>query len=123
MAKLKLLYDSHGRKNGYADFFCPGCNQMHTVAVDSKIQGANWQFNGNTESPTLSPSVLVKTGHYCKGTLQPPKCANCNSQDSADPWPWPCAICHSFVTDGKIKFLNDCTHALAGQVVELPEIV
>jgi hypothetical protein len=30
-------------------------------------------------------------------------------------------VCHSFVTDGKIQFLGDCTHALAGQTVELPE--
>lgn len=31
-------------------------------------------------------------------------------------------ICHSFVTDGKIRFLNDCTHDLAGQTVDLKPI-
>jgi hypothetical protein len=30
--------------------------------------------------------------------------------------------CHSFVTDGRIQFLSDSTHALAGQTVDLPEI-
>lgn len=30
-------------------------------------------------------------------------------------------ICHSFVRDGKIEFLNDCTHELAGTTLELPE--
>ena len=30
-------------------------------------------------------------------------------------------VCHSFVTDGRIQFLADCTHALAGQTVDLPE--
>lgn len=28
-------------------------------------------------------------------------------------------ICHSFVRNGKIEFLSDCTHELAGKTVEL----
>ena len=35
---------------------------------------------------------------------------------------WTCKRCHSFVTDGRIQFLSDCTHALAGQTVDLPDI-
>jgi hypothetical protein len=31
-------------------------------------------------------------------------------------------ICHSFVTDGKIQFLNDCTHSLKDQTVDLPDV-
>lgn len=31
----------------------------------------------------------------------------------------PNSICHSFVTDGNIQFLSDCTHSLAGQTVPL----
>lgn len=30
--------------------------------------------------------------------------------------------CHSFVRDGKIEFLNDSTHSLAGQTVDLPPL-
>jgi len=30
-------------------------------------------------------------------------------------------VCHSFVTDGRIQFLGDCTHTLAGQTVDLPD--
>ena len=30
-------------------------------------------------------------------------------------------VCHSFVTDGRIQFLGDCTHKLAGQTVNIPE--
>ena len=30
--------------------------------------------------------------------------------------------CHSFVTDGKIQYLNDCTHEYAGQTIELEDI-
>lgn len=29
--------------------------------------------------------------------------------------------CHSFVTDGKIRYLSDCTHQLAGREIELPD--
>lgn len=31
-------------------------------------------------------------------------------------------VCHSFIRDGRIEFLSDCTHALAGQTVDLPDI-
>jgi hypothetical protein len=34
----------------------------------------------------------------------------------------PTKICHSFITDGKIQFLSDCTHSFAGKTVELPEL-
>ncbi len=28
---------------------------------------------------------------------------------------------HSFVVDGHIQFLGDCTHELAGQTVDIPD--
>jgi hypothetical protein len=31
-------------------------------------------------------------------------------------------VCHSYVTDGKIRFLDDCTHELAGKTVELEDV-
>ena len=31
------------------------------------------------------------------------------------------AICHSFITDGSIEFLPDCTHELAGKTVPLED--
>lgn len=30
-------------------------------------------------------------------------------------------ICHSFVIDGRIQFLGNCMHKLAGQTVDLPD--
>ncbi|WP_366931121.1 hypothetical protein [Microbacterium sp.] len=30
--------------------------------------------------------------------------------------------CHSFVRDGRIEYLTDCTHPLAGGQVDLPEL-
>mgnify|MGYP007013250410 CR=1 FL=1 len=32
----------------------------------------------------------------------------------------PPAVCHSFVVDGRMQMLGDCTHALAGQKVDIP---
>jgi len=30
-------------------------------------------------------------------------------------------VCYSFVTAGRIQFLSDCTHILAGKTVDLPD--
>ena len=30
-------------------------------------------------------------------------------------------VCHSFIKDGNIQYLNDCTHKLAGQTIEIPD--
>ncbi len=56
-----------------------------------------WTFNGDFDKPTFSPSMLVNKDR-------------------------PESRCHSFVTDGKIQFLSDCFHKLAGQTLELEEI-
>ncbi len=84
-------------------FKCPGCKTSHAVQHGSDF-GPSWGWNGSLEKPTLTPSVLVTYPGADAG------------RDGAPP-----AVCHSFVTDGRIQFLGDCTHALAGQTVELPE--
>lgn len=71
---------------------CPGCDFIHTVNVSG--DGVSWQFNGDTARPTFTPSILIRNAY----------------------------VCHSFVTDGKIAFLGDCTHHLSGQTVDLPEL-
>lgn len=82
-------------------FFCPGCNSTHAVNLSSR---ARWTYNNNPDAPTFAPSILVTydgadTGH-----------------DDAPP-----ERCHSFVRDGQIQFLGDCTHALAGKTVVIPD--
>ena len=107
---MKLLKSSDG---AYL-FFCPGCEGMHKF--DSR-----WTFNGDFEKPTFSPSLLVRTGHY-QLEHKSDKCwCTYNAVHKDDPAPFECAICHSFVTDGKIQFLNDSTHILAGQTVDLKD--
>jgi len=86
--------------DGCVVFECPGCGYGHNVHTKTPNErGAVWTFNGNYNSPTFSPSIFVNPN----GDPDYPKC-------------------HSHVTDGKIKFGHDCTHALAGQTVDLPFI-
>lgn len=97
-------------------FHCPGCDTKHIVWVGEGA-GPRWGFNGNPDAPTFTPSILVRTGHYFQ-----PNGKHCDK--SGDPeWPCDCMCCHSFITDGRIQFLSDCTHALAGQTVDLPDVV
>ena len=99
-------------------FRCPGCNEIHGI----KYEPTGWTFNGNLEFPTFSPSVLVRSGHYAGGAAAEKGHCYCNVEArTGEKSKWKCIICHSFVTDGKIQFLSDCTHALAGQTVDLPD--
>lgn len=107
--KLKVLAD------GNVGFWCPGCKHTHVIAVAVPFRnGATWGFNGNHEAPTFTPSVHCRSGHYVDGTPAD-QCWLCKKGSVA------CGVCHSFVTDGRIQFLGDCTHALAGQTVDLPD--
>lgn len=79
---------------------CPGCEGFHVIYVGHSNPNANWQFNGDFERPTFSPSLLVNKDFSHPGVPR----------------------CHSFIRDGRIQFLNDSTHELAGKTVDLPEV-
>ena len=94
-------------------FYCPGCKSVHQV-------NSGWTFNGNREKPTFSPSILVRSGHYMP-EHQGPECWCTYKPKDGTPSPFKCECCHSYVEDGNIRFLSDCTHELAGKTVPLPE--
>lgn len=73
--------------------YCPGCEHLHSLDL------ARWTWNGSLDKPTFAPSLLVSWDMTVKGHIE--------------------AVCHSYITDGKIQFLSDCKHKLAGQTVEL----
>lgn len=98
-------------------FWCPGCDEAHAVAVDGS---RGWRWNGDADKPTITPSVLVRSGHYVPGHGGQCWCKH-DAEHPDDPSGCTCGVCHSFVTDGEIRFLGDCTHALAGKTVPLPE--
>ncbi len=82
--------------HGEAQIYCPACQRMHGLRLEPHPQA--WNFNEDYDKPTFSPSLLVKV--YTPEEI----------------------ICHSFIKDGMIQFLSDCTHNMAGKTVELENI-
>ena len=106
-------------ENNYLMFWCPGCKGIHAISYG---QG-KWSWNGDVNKPTFTPSVLVTNGHFTSDYKKGDRCwCTYNAEHPDEEHPFTCQRCHSFVTDGKIQFLNDCSHELAGQTVDLPDI-
>ena len=95
MPKMKKLEDS----KGLYYFICPACKKPHEIGTDPRDQFPVWDFNKDLERPTIRPSVAVEST-----------------------WKGERTYCHSFVTDGKIQFLDDCTHECKGKTLDLPDI-
>lgn len=96
-------------------FWCPGCEELHVV-------GTNWSFDGNLERPTISPSLLVRGGHFVTESFTGTCWCTYNAEHPDAPSPFKCEQCHTFIKNGEIQFLGDCSHALAGQTVPIPPL-
>jgi hypothetical protein len=97
-------------------FYCPGCEEMHYV-------GASWGFDGNLEAPTITPSLLVTSGHYSPSFQAGSPCwCTYNAEHPDEPRAFMCERCHSFIRAGDIQFRSDCTHELAGKTVPIPPL-
>ena len=94
------------KKGGQLWHYCPACDDLHSVAIDEPYKnGSRWDFDGNVEKPSLSPSVKVTV---------------CRTHDPD----FENKICHYFLKNGRFEYLSDCTHKLAGMripMVEIPE--
>lgn len=115
---VKLSWPAKLGDSGHIMFWCPGCDCAHAVNIGTPT---SWGYNGDPESPTFTPSIFVKSGHYARG--QPPgKCwCDYELEEGETRSEFQCLHCHSFVTDGQIQFLTDCVHGLAGHTVPLPD--
>jgi hypothetical protein len=117
MAKVKLHDD------GRIEFWCPGCGEEHVIRA-RQADGRGWEYNGNQDAPTFSPSVLYRTVRMKGGDDELDRILSEYTGDQREQMLSDKRIewrCHSFVTDGNIQFLGDCTHEMAGQTVALPE--
>lgn len=70
------------------------------IALPFTIKGdrrgtPNWTWNGDTEKPTIKPSILTTTSDY---------------------------RCHTWVNDGMVQFLSDCTHEHKGKTLPLDDV-
>lgn len=92
------------KADGMLFFACPGCKILHGVNIERDGR-PRWTWNGSALHPTFSPSVLVQ---------YPWRLLESGEREQI--------VCHSFVTDGRIQFLDDCTHHLAGQTVAIPPL-
>lgn len=94
-------------------FWCPGCDGAHQVQI-GEGPGPRWDYNGNAEAPAFTPSILVQGIQPLTDEERDVIIAGGKIEKRP-------LLCHSFVTNGRIQFLGDCTHALAGQTVDLPD--
>lgn len=113
MAVLKHVVDSSGSHYGYS-FDCPGCVEPHVIPTKPHERG--WDFDGNEAAPTFAPSILVHEVRIPSDADPAKVMAPYKPGDVYSP------RCHSFVRMGRIEFLSDCTHSLAGQTVQLPTL-
>ena len=79
-----------GNGQPWHSFFCRGCQCSHFFTE-------SWSWNGDRVKPTVTPSILVN------GDLSNPSTPKC----------------HIFISAGKIQYLADCTHELAGQTIDM----
>ncbi len=91
--KIKVWQGRHGIQRVY--FWCPGCEKLHGITAGGA--GA-WTWNGDLERPTVQPSVLAFHEDKNKQRV---------------------TYCHLFLREGRLQFLDDCRHALAGKTVDL----
>lgn len=125
MAKAKVwgIPNEEEMAKGVVAIYCPACKTEHLLYTKEFNGGPGWGFNQDFERPTFTPSLLIRTGLHAGAQLAPlndpeyPKAEEWNDFLRRDS-----TICHSFITDGRIQFLSDCTHELANQTIDLPEI-
>lgn len=94
MAKIRVdenIYKGIKYNHTQYLYYCPGCKREHAFGLQG--EGGHHTFNMDLENPTVVPSLMQNFAKY--------------------------TVCHSFIKNGKIQFLNDCTHELKGQTVEL----
>lgn len=114
----KILRDTED--NGLM-FWCPACDMAHRIRHGAGA-GPRWGWNGNVDKPTFTPSILlrgVRLTDIGNAQIEEWRAAGMPARNGEQFDNTP-SVCHSFVTDGRIQFLSDCTHALAGQTVDLP---
>lgn len=114
MAKTRIwgLGNPEEEAKGIMAIMCPACKCHHMIATSpaypfnkGTVREAIWNFNGDMDNPTFSPSLLITTPEV-----------------KDEEYTIPATVCHSHIINGQIEFCGDCTHELNGQTVPLPEV-
>ena len=101
VVREQVTYDTDQKCGRGLWLWCPGCEEIHrpqVAGVDGDLPvGPCWDWDGDVDQPTLSPSFLIQGGSR-----------NIH--------------CHSFIRAGQWEFLTDSAHHLAGQTVPLVSV-
>lgn len=100
---LRRIRDKGIEYDGLA-FVCPGCatifgDGLHMLPVNTTLHSPSWDWDGNLEAPTISPSIKTEAKHRTV--------------------PF---VCHSFLKVGVFDFLTDSTHSFSGKKVSIPDL-
>lgn len=92
--KLKRVGHAEAYPFGGIGHWCPGCRVMHVFPT------SDW--DGSREQPTVSSERRFEARGF--GALVP------------------ATLCRYQLMAGVLRFMSDCTHALAGKSVPLPDL-
>lgn len=108
------------RTEGGYSWYCPACKEIHPLPD-------GWTFNGDIRCPTFSPS-FKHTGHQIEKDadgkwtgrwLMESGEAKAVRRPDDKPKPW---CCHYTITNGVVAYCGDCTHAMAGKTISMPDL-
>jgi hypothetical protein len=100
--KLQPFTNSDHSVEGLS-FYCPACDHLHAFYTKHAFNGVvkeTWNFDGNLDKPSFTPSLK----NTCDNHPDPKQ-----------------RCCHLTVTNGKIKYHDDCSHLMAGRTIDLPD--
>lgn len=104
-----MKIQEYNNNKGSFYFFCPGCQEFHTVhTLQAHRDGRRFQLQGTVDNPTFVPN-----NQPIERTIEK---YNKNLHTHSN------YICLSIIRAGWITFLANSTHALAGQKVQLPDL-
>ena len=90
------IVEKDGKTVGYL-VKSPATGELALFYTNPEFSPGTWTFNGDMEKPTFSPSMLMYPN-------------NVRGRE------------HFFVRNGKIEYLKDCDHAMAGMTVDMVDV-
>lgn len=87
--------------------WCPACEELHALSCEkAPPNGQLFVWDGEINFPTFWPAMRIQIGPFTR-------------RDRKPDW-----VCHYFLRQGILTYLNDCTHPLVGEkrgLIPIPE--
>jgi hypothetical protein len=105
-----MKIQEYNNQKGVFYFHCPACREFHSVYTNKLHRnGLKFELQGDVDNPTFVPIAQP-----IERTIE-----SFNKSVHTD---IPGYTCLSIIRAGFIRYLPQCTHSLAGQQVELPQL-